>query len=110
MPIVEPASFQALGLVDFQINPHYTEETLPTHGGESRPMRIEEYIKTNPGSIVLGLPEGMIIRKYNDTFRLIGEKGCKVFKFGMASRWIQTDHELNEFLHNNSSNEDIDCT
>lgn len=100
MPILEPHSFQSLGLVHFQINPHYTEEVLPNHGGESRPMRIEEFTKTNPDSKVIGLPEGMIIQYSGQFFNLIGEKGCKIFKYGMESRWISADEELNEFLQN----------
>jgi len=36
MPVVQPASLNALGLVPLQINPHYTEERLPNHGGETR--------------------------------------------------------------------------
>jgi dipeptidase E len=98
MPIIEPPSFKSLGLVKFQLNPHYTEETLPSHGGESRQMRIEEFIRINPESRVLGLPEGMIIKFSNGCFRLIGDKGCKLFQHGKNSRWINTDEELNEFL------------
>jgi dipeptidase E len=100
MPIVEPSSFRALGLIDFQINPHYTEEVLPNHGGESRPMRLKEYIKANPGSKVIGLPEGMILRKSGELFNLVGEKGCKIFQDGINSEWINSDKELNDFLNN----------
>jgi len=100
MPILEPHSFQSLGLVHFQINPHYTEEVLPNHGGESRPMRIEEYTKVNPGSKVIGLPEGMMLQNSGRYFNLIGEKGCKIFQYGIESRWIYSDKELNEFLQN----------
>ncbi|MDH5474108.1 MAG: dipeptidase PepE, partial [Cyclobacteriaceae bacterium] len=35
MPISQPPTFEALHLIPFQINPHYTEHTLPNHGGES---------------------------------------------------------------------------
>ncbi|MBR9999953.1 MAG: dipeptidase PepE [Cyclobacteriaceae bacterium] len=100
MPIVEPPHFKALGLVDFQINPHYTEDVLPNHGGENRAMRIAEYIKTNPGSRVLGLPEGTMLRATDHHVRLLGDKGCKIFQYGLPSRWIFEDKELNDFLFN----------
>ena len=61
MPISEPPSFTALDLIPFQINPHYTEGKIPNHGGESRNMRIEEFLEINRDMIVVGLPEGMII-------------------------------------------------
>jgi len=44
MPIVQPESFHALNLVPFQINAHYTEATLQQHGGETRVMRINEFL------------------------------------------------------------------
>jgi len=100
MPIVEPESFNSLNLINFQINPHYTEEGIPNHGGESRSMRLEEYIKVNQGSKVIGLPEGMMIRKSNDVYNLIGEFGCKIFQYGKESRWIKSDEEINDFLLN----------
>ena len=39
MPIVQPESFSALGLISFQINAHYTAKTIAGHGGESRQDR-----------------------------------------------------------------------
>jgi hypothetical protein len=63
-------------------------------------MRIEEYTKVNPGSKVIGLPEGMMLQNSGRFFNLIGEKGCKIFQYGMESRWIYADKELNEFLQN----------
>lgn len=36
MPIVDPGGLDALGLVPFQINPHYTNASLPGHHGETR--------------------------------------------------------------------------
>ena len=55
MPIVEPASFKGLDLIPFQINPHYTEATIPNHGGESRDMRIQEFIAINKQVRVVGI-------------------------------------------------------
>jgi dipeptidase E len=99
MPIVEPPSFKALGLINFQINPHYTEEILPNHGGESREMRIAEYIRANPDSRVIGLPEGTMLNISGNHTRVIGNKGCKLFKEGITPRWILTDEELNDLLN-----------
>ena len=57
MPIVEPKTFDALGLVKFQINPHYTDAVLPQHQGETRADRIAEFVKANPDVSVVGLRE-----------------------------------------------------
>lgn len=58
MPIIEPASFEALNLVRFQINPHYTEATLSGHGGESRRQRLAEFLALKPEARIAGIPEG----------------------------------------------------
>lgn len=58
MPICEPASFTALNLVPFQINPHFTNEVLPNHGGETRMDRLNEFLTLNPSEEVVCLPEG----------------------------------------------------
>ncbi len=98
MPIAEPPSFTALDLISFQINPHYTEATIPNHGGESRNMRIEEYLEINREAIVVGLPEGMIIKVEGNSFSLIGEKGAKIFKYGTEAVWVQNNIDFNNTL------------
>lgn len=61
MPIVETDGFDALNLVPFQINPHYTEQTIPDHNGETRQARLEEFLEVNPATCVVAMPEGMLI-------------------------------------------------
>lgn len=76
MPIVEPESFNAIGLIPFNINPHYTEKTIPDHGGESRKQRLLEYMAVNPDATVACLPEGCYLEQQGDELRYDGaEKG-----------------------------------
>ncbi|HYG82731.1 MAG TPA: dipeptidase PepE, partial [Pyrinomonadaceae bacterium] len=79
MPIVEPPSFEALALVPFQINPHYTDETLMNHAGETREQRIAEFLKANPAASVVGLREGSILRVEGREINLLGAKTARVF-------------------------------
>jgi dipeptidase E len=62
MPIVDPGGLDALGLVRFQINPHYLSVALPGHHGETRDERLREFAHANPGLPVIGLPEGDWLR------------------------------------------------
>lgn len=62
MPIVEPPSFSALGLVPFQINPHYLDaDPESSHAGETREARLGEFLEENDVA-VLGLREGAHLR------------------------------------------------
>ena len=83
MPIVEPQSFDALGLVSFQINPHYLDpDPQSTHKGETREERIREFLEENDTPVV-GLREGSILRIENDTTTLLGEKTARIFRRGI---------------------------
>ena len=66
MPIVEPKSFNALNLISYQINPHYTEATIADHGGESRKQRLSEYLSANTDKDVICLPESSYILVENN--------------------------------------------
>ncbi|MBO6517194.1 MAG: dipeptidase PepE [Bacteroidia bacterium] len=79
MPIVEPRSFDCLNLVPFQINPHYTEDTIPNHGGESRKARLEEYICLNTNDVVC-LPEGSWLEVNESGIAFDGGEGFKVYQ------------------------------
>lgn len=93
MPIVEPPSMRALHLVPFQINPHYTEATIPGHGGESRDQRIAEFLAVHPTMPVAGLREGALLRVEGDRMRLEGT-GMKLFRQGQEPKEIAGGAEL----------------
>ncbi|MBX6331896.1 MAG: dipeptidase PepE [Gemmatimonadaceae bacterium] len=81
MPIIQPPSFDALGLVPFQINPHYTDAHPPGHQGETRAERIAELLALHPSIAVVGLREGTLLRVEGDAVRLAGV-GARVFRAG----------------------------
>ncbi len=83
MPIVEPPSFQALGLVPFQINPHYTDASIPNHGGETRAERLTEFVAANSGVPVIGLREGSSLRVDDGRTTLVGDQPAIVFRSGV---------------------------
>ena len=86
MPIVQPASFGTLGLVPFQINPHYLDAHPEGHAGETRQQRIEEYIAANREMYVAGLREGCMLRLEGESLRLIGPRPLRVFRYGQEPR------------------------
>ena len=84
MPIIQPKSFAALGLVPFQINPHYTNATPPNHGGETRDDRIMEFLALNPKVVVAGLREGSLLRVEDDRLTLLGPHAVRIFRADSA--------------------------
>ncbi|RAI32447.1 dipeptidase PepE [Rhodoplanes serenus] len=79
MPIVDPEGFSALGLVGFQINPHYTDAHPPGHRGETRAQRLAEFCTLNPEMPVVGLPEGTGLAVRGATLTLIGPQPARLF-------------------------------
>jgi dipeptidase E len=82
MPIVEPPRFEALGLVPYQINPHFTDAAIPNHGGETRTERILEFLTLNPTMPVIALPEGTALQVRGDTTTLLGAQPALLFRQG----------------------------
>jgi dipeptidase E len=82
MPIVEPPTFDALSLVRFQINPHYTDGAIPRHRGETRADRLMEFVEANPEMPVIGLREGSALRVEGDRLELLGDKDARLFVKG----------------------------
>ncbi|MBC3764305.1 dipeptidase PepE [Neptunicella marina] len=82
MPIIEPPSFDALNLVPFQLNPHYTEYQPPGHNGETRAQRLEEFMVLNPAMPVIAICEGSALQRIDKQLTLMGPHSGFVFKAG----------------------------
>lgn len=86
MPIVEPPSFDAMGLVPFQINPHYLDpDPASTHQGETREQRIREFLEESDVP-VLGLRESALLRVEEGTVELRGSTRARLFRRGGEPR------------------------
>ena len=98
MPIVQPPSFDALGLVSFQINPHYLDpDPNSKHMGETREKRLQEFLEEND-TPVLGLREGAIARCENDRITLKGSTGARIFRRGLDPVETFPGDRLDELL------------
>jgi dipeptidase E len=80
MPIVDPQGFGGLGLVPFQINPHYNNALPPGHQGETREERIIEFLALNPKRMVVGLPEGDWLDVRDEQATLCGPHPAQIFQ------------------------------
>jgi dipeptidase E len=98
MPIVEPASFEALRLVPFQINPHFQDaDPNSTHMGETREERLLQYLEENETPVV-GLREGAWLRIENGTCELRGSSGGRLFRRGVDPAELAPGANLDALL------------
>lgn len=99
MPIVEPTSFATLGLVPFQINPHYLDPVAgSTHMGETREQRIVQYLEENT-TPVLGLREGTWLRCEDGRYFLEGaQAGARLFRRDAEPAEFAAPAELTDAL------------
>ena len=101
MPIVQPESFRAIGLVSFQINPHYLDANPEGHAGETREQRIKEYLEANRSRYVVGLREGCMLRIDDNGIQLIGSRTMRVFKKGMETFEVAPGDNIDFLIHRN---------
>ncbi|MBW3521453.1 dipeptidase PepE [Chryseobacterium sp. NKUCC03_KSP] len=94
MPIVYPPSFECMGLVPFNLNPHYLDPNPDLkHNGETRETRIKEFLTQNDTKVV-GLREGNWIRRIGDKITVEGNELTRIFEKGKEPYEIEAGTEL----------------
>lgn len=94
MPIVYPPSFDCMGLVPFNINPHYLDPNPDLkHNGETRETRIQEFLTQNDIKVV-GLREGNWIRRTADSITVEGNELTRIFEKGKEPYEIEAGSRL----------------
>jgi dipeptidase E len=94
MPIVQPRSFDSLGLIPFQISPHYLDpDPNSTHMGETQEERILQFLEENETPVV-GIREGAWLLIEKGAVTLKGEIGARIFRRDHASVEVTPGAEI----------------
>ena len=98
MPIIHVKSFEALGIIDLNINPHYIDQIEGIeHMGESRETRINEFHNLND-QLVVGLREGSSLSIMGNDIILTGTKKAVIFKKGNKLFEIEKGFNLKNLI------------
>jgi dipeptidase E len=98
MPVVQPPSFEALGLVPFQISPHYLDpDPASTHMGETQEERIMQFLEENEAPVV-GLREGSILLVREGAVVLKGPNSGRIFRRGKNAVEVPSGSDLRPVL------------
>jgi dipeptidase E len=92
--VVALDAFDGLGLVPFNVNPHYLEiDPTMAPGSETRDDRIREYhaVWDNP---VVGIEEGTCVRVEDGAVTVRGRGRVKLFTRGEPARWFADGERL----------------
>jgi len=104
MPIVQPASFNGLNLIPFQINPHYLDtnpefDKMVKHGGETRQDRLNEYLSVNQKMLVVGLREASALCVNGEKMTLRGGKKMVVMQYGKDTCEIEPSDDVSKLIN-----------
>jgi len=94
MPIIYPPSFKTLGLIPFNLNPHYLDPDMNSkHMGETRETRIKEFhaFNTTP---VLGLREGSWLEVTGEKIILKGSLTARLFQQHQSPEELAPESDL----------------
>jgi dipeptidase E len=98
MPIIDPHGFDTLNLIPFQINPHYLDVHPVGFGGETREVRIKEFLEINPDIYVVGLRESTLLLLENSQLKLIGSRSARLFKKDQPQMDLHSTDDLGFLL------------
>ncbi len=104
MPITQPPGLTALGLVPFQVNPHYftgstwlkRDDGFHEHFGETRDDRLREFHEMNDTPVV-GLWESGLLRIEDGHVRLLGAP-ARLFRKGREPLDVEPGRLLDDLL------------
>src|SRR5947207_12576411 len=98
MPIVQPRSFDSLGLVPFQISPHFQDpDPNSTHMGETQEERILQFLEEDKTPVV-GIREGAWLVCENSAVTLKGDAGARIFRRGEAPVEAKPGDNIVDFI------------
>ena len=98
MPIVQPRSFDSLGLVPFQISPHYLDpDPNSTHMGETQEERIQQFLEENKTPVV-GIREAAWLLCNDGNVTLKGQTGARIFRRGQNPVEVTPGSEISKLV------------
>jgi dipeptidase E len=104
MPIVQPRSFDSLGLVPFQISPHFQDpDPNSRHMGETQEERILQFLEENQTPVV-GIGEGAWLICENGAVILKGENGARIFRRGEVPAEAKTGDNIIDLVGGPNAN------
>lgn len=94
MPIIYPPSFETLGAIPFNLNPHYLDADLQSkHMGETRETRIKEFHQFNPQPVI-GLREGSWLDVKGNQIVLKGALSARLFRQNQETIEVESGSEM----------------
>ena len=97
MPIAYPPDLATLGMLPFNLNPHYLDPDLHSkHMGETRETRIKEFHAFHQ-TAVLGLREGSWLEVKGEAITLKGDLSARLFQQGQAPQELESGTELGDW-------------
>ncbi|WP_321539402.1 Type 1 glutamine amidotransferase-like domain-containing protein [Flavobacterium piscinae] len=98
MPIIYPPSFETLGVIPFNLNPHYLDTDLQSkHMGETRETRIKEFHQFN-AQPVIGLREGSWLDVKGEQITLKGELSARLFRQNQEAIEVESGNKMEKFV------------